>query len=101
MPDREKVIDGLECCAKVGKDLPDCDKCPYTGLPGTECYSNMFFDALELLKEQEPVEAGTDCEDAGDFSSWWYVCGNCGGTIDYHDDYCRHCGRKVKWDAAD
>lgn len=22
-------------------------------------------------------------------------CGNCGGSIDVHDKYCRHCGKKI------
>ena len=50
---------------------------------------------LELLKEQEAVEPKKESDDYP--GSWWYVCGNCGGVIDWHDMYCRHCGQAVKW----
>jgi hypothetical protein len=48
--------------------------------------------ALELMKEREPLVPELE----GGGSSWWYVCGECHGAIDEHDEYCRHCGRKVK-----
>ena len=49
---------------------------------------------LALLKKQEPIEP----EYEGDSrSSWWYVCGECHGAIDHKDQFCRHCGRPVKW----
>lgn len=31
-------------------------------------------------------------------TTWWYVCGECHKPIDNSDSFCRHCGRKVKWD---
>jgi len=46
MPDLEKVIKGLECCA-----FGDCTPCPYTE---TRCQEHLCGDALDLLKEQEP-----------------------------------------------
>lgn len=54
MPDREKVIKGLEMCIK---DI-ECTGCPYEG----ECFDaiddrqfgeSMMRDALALLKEQD------------------------------------------------
>jgi len=56
MPDREKVIAGLECCSACSGD--ECVKCPYSG----ECrdtdlpyaMSHLAADALALLKEQKP-----------------------------------------------
>jgi hypothetical protein len=30
-------------------------------------------------------------------STWWYVCGECHGTIDTNDRYCRHCGNEIDW----
>jgi hypothetical protein len=48
--------------------------------------------AAELLKDQEPVEPELE----GGGSSWWHVCGECHGTIDENDLFCRHCGRPVK-----
>lgn len=48
MPDREKVIKGLECL--ITNEVP-CDGCSYN--EGTYCLRNIANDALELLKEQE------------------------------------------------
>ena len=47
------------------------------------------------LKEQEAVEPKKESDDYP--GSWWYICGNCGEVIDWHDMYCRHCGQAVKW----
>ena len=54
-------------------------------------------DALELLKEQEAVEAKT-MGASKEHGSWWFACGACGHAIDLEDNYCRECGRAVKWD---
>lgn len=53
---REKVIDGLKCCAAMSGD--ECKKCPYS----KECLDkdlpygmpHLAADALALLKEQKP-----------------------------------------------
>lgn len=58
MPDREKVIKGLECCAAMSGD--ECRECPY----GNECIGtdlpygmpHLAADALALLKEQKDGE---------------------------------------------
>ena len=47
MPDREKVIKGLEQCISTDKT---CEGCPYEG---TTCTTTLNADALELLREQE------------------------------------------------
>lgn len=59
MPDREKVIKGLEICAEKGAwHGLDCSMnkaykdCPYY-LCETGCVVTIARDALELLKEQE------------------------------------------------
>lgn len=54
MPDREKVIKGLECCLKESDHLYSnpCNGCPYEG---QECIDRMKADALVLLKEQEAI----------------------------------------------
>lgn len=86
MPDREKVIKGLEICTSRPCYCADC---PYK----KECCldsQNVMKDALALLKEQEAVEPKKEC--------WWYICGNCRKQIDYRDNFCRHCGRTVKWE---
>lgn len=49
--------------------------------------------------EQDPVEPHVEHD--SDDDSWYYGCGACHDAIDYKDKFCRHCGREVKWDAAD
>jgi hypothetical protein len=44
------------------------------------------------LKEQDPVEPELE----GGGYNWWHVCGECHGAIDASDNYCKHCGRRIK-----
>ena len=37
MPDREKVIKGLECC--YGNPLPKCEVCPYADADEGTCFT--------------------------------------------------------------
>ena len=55
--DREKVIEGLECCVKGNA----CNKCDYKE-SGICCVTNLAHDALELLREQEPIVRCKDCK---------------------------------------
>ena len=96
---RKKVINGLMVCftriSCKGKG------CPYE--PEYErsriCQAHLRDDALALLKAQEPVEPtiGRAVEHDG-HDSWWYQCGKCEKPIDWQDNYCRHCGKPVKWE---
>lgn len=53
MPDREKVLKGLECCITDGR--ASCEKCYQEGPGfGIACRQGLMRDALELLKAQEP-----------------------------------------------
>lgn len=58
MPDREKVIKGLECCMKwTGEPNTatcHCSDCSYTNMDvfGERCLIDLINDALVLLKEQ-------------------------------------------------
>ena len=55
MPDREKVIKGLECCTAFdGKGFPLCEECPYEDEGTCPELDVLHKDALELLKAQEP-----------------------------------------------
>ena len=45
------------------------------------------------IAEQKPVEP----EIEGGGYSWFYVCGECHGSINSYDKYCRHCGREIDW----
>lgn len=53
MPDLEKVIKGLECCAN---EISCIEKCPYNELGDTwhDCVPHLADDALTLLTAQEP-----------------------------------------------
>ena len=93
MPDREKVIKGFEICSQPGSCRSEC---PYYEKEGTECSYWLMKDALELLKAQEAVEAKVVGESES-HGSWWFACGACGHAIDPEDNFCRECGRKVKW----
>lgn len=55
MPDREKVLKGLEICTS-----PVCrTDCPYDN-ERNGCSLMLMKDALELLKAQEPVKPRRD-----------------------------------------
>lgn len=57
MPDREKVLKGMECCLNFG----DCQKqCNY--FPDHGCDIELMHDALELLKAQEQIVRCKDCK---------------------------------------
>lgn len=51
MVDREKIIKGLECCAKDNCTITDI--CPYGKEDAGYCIERLCSDALTLLKEQE------------------------------------------------
>ena len=59
MPDREKVIKGLECCITFGQD--SCKKC-YQERPGVWDCLHTRFDAGRAGTAEG---AGTACADAG------------------------------------
>ena len=93
MADRGKVIQGLEHCGQ----LMDCEGCPYDTETGN-CFTNLKSDALELMKEQEPVRPvlgriGNSTND--------YTCPVCGTDLYHYQKYCDECGRKVKWNEVD
>ena len=48
---------------------------------------------IEAIAEQKPVKP--DIEGGG--SSWFYVCGECHGSVNPYDKHCRHCGREIDW----
>lgn len=96
MPDKEKVIKGLECCLGANDcDVEPEEDCPYKGM--CLCAMALRLDVLALLKEQEAVEPRiqTDFDGKG---TWWYICGSCNNAISPKDKYCRECGKMVKWD---
>ena len=98
MADREKTINGLECCTTMDEyGYPSCEKCPYSDVDGT-CpnIDALHRDALELLREQEPVKPITTGKGILERTR----CGACGSEIANSHFYCWYCGKKVKWDAV-
>lgn len=97
MIDREKVIKALTCC------MFGCDhvSCPYNKLE--DCEGTLHYDALTLLKEQEP-KPPIITENA--YGWKFYHCPSCGREF-YTDrlhgrvnamKFCDECGQAVKWD---
>lgn len=92
MPDREKVIRGLECCNAPNRH----EGCPYDGAAHYNiCTHHLLADAIALLREQEPVEP-IKMELAPDGSYSIYKCGACGAWLRIDDKYCGRCGKAVK-----
>lgn len=53
MADREKVIKGLGDCSS--REVWKCSTCKWYDENSGECFTKLAADALELLREQEPV----------------------------------------------
>ena len=49
----------------------------------------------ELKEKQE--DQGFYPEIEGYRHTWFYVCGACHGVISWHDQICKHCGRRINW----
>ena len=74
MPDREKVINGLECC--MSEHI--CRGCPYREKgeceDGGYYYSKAIEDALALLKEQPEI---IRCKDCKHYMTIHCICDGC------------------------
>ena len=57
MTNREKVISGIECCSRIGREKGrgGCERCPYQD-PDGGCRERLDVDALELLVQDEISE---------------------------------------------
>lgn len=53
---------------------------------------------LELAEAEDILLSAPVHAEIEGGTTWWYVCGECHSAIDNRDAFCRHCGRKVKWD---
>ena len=102
MTDREKVIKALAYCVfPVSKGFPYqshiADKgCEAVGCPYRDDCDQMLLDALELLKEQEPVKPEPYLVSHPEYK--FYRCPVCKMVWYYKGNYCLNCGRRVKWD---
>ena len=111
MPDREKVIKGLECCLGAqDSDVEPNKDCPYNGM--CLCAMALHFDVMELLKEQEQKTGYWVKEELNSYTTDNY-CSVCKGKapfIHVADDhygiyshgetlytkFCPHCGAKME-----
>lgn len=49
--------------------------------------------------EEKKITATAELEGGG--SSWWYVCSECHGAIDYRKTPCPHCHAEISWEGFD
>lgn len=109
MPDREKVLKGLECCEKT--DGSDCKNCPYTD--DCDCVEFMSRDALALLKKQEATIKAQQfvlnnaCEKLKEqkmamkpknIDKVGGNCPVCGLRMARNHKYCYQCGQEMDWE---
>lgn len=115
MPDREKVIKGLEYCTlqarkgwpyepEITKSGCEIYACPYINNCG-----EMLFDALALIAENQPEEPREERHESkinhewGDEVEVWseFYCSHCGAMIAKGESEryprCMWCGKAVKW----
>ena len=52
-------------------------------------------DAVEKQEEERPVAV------LGTFGGEEYECRECGNTVEYMDEYCKWCGKKLDWSEED
>ena len=102
MAELEKVKTGLECCA-IGAE---CDHCPYAQMNEskhdfTGCHQ-LHWDAIELLKEKQPLSPVWDNEPFSGRVVWF--CPNCNEGIDKFAfgrnlsiTHCPYCGQSITW----
>lgn len=81
MTNRETVI------KKLQEALDDAEN---NGNIYTQIRRPVVFDALVLLKEQEPI--------APSICGSWYLCSKCKMPIAPKERFCRRCGQAVKWE---
>ena len=60
-----------------------------------EVAQERWCNTCELKESQEPVKPESGKNGCG---SCWYICHECRLPIAYKDMFCRHCGRRLKWD---
>ena len=93
-PDVKRVIAGLEYCTGP---MAKCGYCPYHSgdeMPNSLDDCGILKDAIELLKEQEPVIV----RQREMMHMLFWCCGSCGVPITEGDKFCRMCGKAAKWD---
>ena len=112
MPDREKVINAIECRKnahkRCGNPCEQTGACAYAawirdadGEPYYPCYCDverLCNDALALLREQEPAKREFGYGVKPEFRRGIPSCGRCGNVLANHYRNCPWCGCEVNWD---
>ena len=94
MADAENVLKALKIC----RTHNNCGGCPYAG---KKCEETLYDDAAEVIRTlmEERESVNVICVYSDVCGSIWYGCGACKSAINHNDNYCRYCGKRVKWDA--
>ena len=105
MADREKVMKTLELCSRTRACSKSCIYWNYgEHHDGVYCRDALMKDALELLKDTEPVKPYLSLD--SDRSRVW-CCRSCDAILAYagcedrpweRNRYCRMCGKPLKWE---
>lgn len=101
MIDREKMIWSIEHC--ICRMPGTCRDCDYNNYEYNECVEKLLLDALELLKEQEPILLENQHKPYGHStnanSPWISRCPRCDKKVEGKQTrFCKYCGQAVKWD---
>ena len=107
MDELSVVIEGLRQCFMDDRTEAyetQCEDCPYFDPDVTvrECKFTLRDDAIELLKnpylpsEKAPVKPKKIANRTDNTPV--YACRACNREIGVGDKYCKHCGRKVRWE---
>ena len=51
---------------------------------------------MEELNQEKNVP-----EVEGDRWNWYWVCGECHSPVNWHEESCPHCGRRLDWNGED
>ncbi|MBQ1779304.1 MAG: hypothetical protein IIZ93_14210 [Acidaminococcaceae bacterium] len=100
MPDREKVIKGLEILMNGCEYIQCEDCCFYISTKPCRCglrEEQIQEDSLALLKEQEPIMIKTVMINGSGRNG---RCQNCLMMLNEMDypNFCGNCGQAVKWE---
>ena len=99
MADMEKVVKGLRCLSRTEEPMANpCAKCDYKDrMNFAFCVVDVAKDALELLKEKEPIKPKRKSRKGTNGLTYDHRCGNCNSMLYGKQKYCGYCGKEVKW----
>ena len=91
MTDREKVIGLLQETAEYFRECRSNASLASKAENHFWELQNAANEAVELIKEQEPVQSGVDADGVP-------RCGSCGWIQSYGCKYCDNCGKRLFWE---